>query len=91
MAHSFIFIVVASVLATFRIEKAVRDGRVVEPTGAFTPGILACVTLHSFIHGNGSVPDGASDHFFRSPEKFECEIKPRSKEAEALVRATATT
>ncbi|KAN0133387.1 Cytochrome P450 [Lactarius tabidus] len=67
MAHSFIFIVVASVLATFRIEKAVRDGRVVEPTGAFTPGILA------------------------SPEKFECEIKPRSKEAEALVRATATT
>ena len=23
------------------IEKAVRDGRVIEPTGAFTPGILA--------------------------------------------------
>ena len=45
MAHSFIFIVVASVLSTFRIEKAVRDGRVVEPTGAFTPGILACVTV----------------------------------------------
>ena len=41
MAHSFIFIVVASVLAAFRIEKAVRDGRIVEPTGAFTPGILA--------------------------------------------------
>ncbi|KAF8259814.1 CyP450 monooxygenase [Lactarius quietus] len=67
MAHSFIFIVVASVLSTFRIEKAVRDGRVNEPTGAFTPGILA------------------------SPEKFECTIKPRSMEAEALVRATATT
>ncbi|KAI9453322.1 CyP450 monooxygenase [Lactarius psammicola] len=58
MAHSFIFIVVAS---------AVRDGRVIEPTGAYTPGILA------------------------SPEKFECTIKPRSREAEALVRATATT
>jgi len=67
MAHSFIFIVVASVLSAFRIEKAVRDGRVIEPTGAFSPGILA------------------------SPEKFECEIKPRSREAEALVRATATT
>jgi cytochrome P450 len=67
MAHSFIFIVVASVLSTFRIEKAVRDGRVVEPTGAYTPGILA------------------------SPEKFECAIKPRSREAEGLVRATATT
>ena len=54
MAHSFIFIVVASVLATFRIEKAVRDGRVVEPTGAFTPGILACVALSFILVGNGS-------------------------------------
>lgn len=49
MAHSFIFIVVASVLSTFRIEKAVRDGRVVEPTGAYTPGILACVLRTNFI------------------------------------------
>ena len=87
MAHSFIFIVVASVLSSFRIEKAVRDGRVIEPTGAFTPGILACVLA---VHGGGSVPDRASHHF-RSPEKFECSVKPRSKEAEALVRATATT
>ncbi|KAI0293502.1 CyP450 monooxygenase [Multifurca ochricompacta] len=66
MAHSFIWIVVASVLSTFRIEKAVRNGTVIEPTGAFTPGILA------------------------SPEKFECTIKPRSKEAETLIRATGT-
>jgi hypothetical protein len=43
MAHAFVWIVVASVLSSFRIEKAVRDGRVIEPTGAFTPGILACV------------------------------------------------
>jgi cytochrome P450 len=49
MAHSFVWIVVASVLATFRIEKAVRDGRVIEPTGAFTPGILAYV-VHSFLY-----------------------------------------
>ena len=35
------------------------------------------------------MPDRAS--IFRSPEKFECEIKPRSREAEGLVRATATT
>jgi cytochrome P450 len=47
MAHSFIWIVVASVLSTLRIEKAVRDGRVIEPTGAFTPGILACVVSFS--------------------------------------------
>jgi Cytochrome P450 len=43
MAHSFVWIVVASVLSTFQIEKAVRNGRVIEPTGAFSPGILACV------------------------------------------------
>ncbi|KAH8977577.1 CyP450 monooxygenase [Lactarius hatsudake] len=66
MAHSLVFIIVASVLSTFRIERAVRDGRVIEPSGSYTPGILA------------------------SPEKFECTIKPRSREAEALVRATAT-
>jgi hypothetical protein len=45
MAHAFVWIVVASVLSSFRIEKAVRDGRVIEPTGAFTPGILACVVV----------------------------------------------
>jgi len=66
MAHAFVWVVVASVLSSFRIEKVVRDGRVIEPTGAFSPGILA------------------------SPEKFECSVKPRSKDAEALVRATAT-
>jgi hypothetical protein len=49
MAHSFVWIVVASVLSTFRIEKAVRDGRVIEPTGAFTPGILACVVCLSYL------------------------------------------
>jgi Cytochrome P450 len=45
MAHSFVWIVVASVLSAFRIEKVVRDGRVIEPTGAFSPGILACVVF----------------------------------------------
>jgi cytochrome P450 len=45
MAHAFVWVVVASVLSSFRIEKVVRDGRVIEPTGAFTPGILACVVL----------------------------------------------
>ena len=43
MAHAFVWVVVASVLSAFRIEKVVRDGRVIEPTGAFSPGILACV------------------------------------------------
>ncbi len=45
MAHSFVWIVVASVLSSFRIEKPVRDGRIIEPTGAMSPGILACVVI----------------------------------------------
>ena len=45
MAPAFVFIVAASVLSTLRIEKAVRDGRVIEPTGAFSPGILSCVVF----------------------------------------------
>jgi hypothetical protein len=45
MAHSFVWIIVASVLSAFRIEKVVRDGQVIEPTGAFSPGILACVVF----------------------------------------------
>jgi hypothetical protein len=96
MAHSFVWIVVASVLSTFRIEKAVRDGRVIEPTGAFTPGILACVvSFFSCLTYFLAVLNKNNFLFFffasyRSPEKFECSIKPRSKEAEGLVRATAT-
>lgn len=89
MAHAFVWVVVASVLSAFRIEKVVRDGRVIEPTGAFSPGILACV-LFFF---PGRVLFAASSKrtlSYRSPEKFECNVKPRSKDAEALVRATAT-
>jgi hypothetical protein len=53
MAHAFVFVVVASVLSAFRIEKAVRDGRVIEPTGAYTPGILACVVFVFYLPGHG--------------------------------------
>jgi hypothetical protein len=53
MAHAFVFVVVASVLSAFRIEKAVRDGRVIEPTGAYTPGILACVVFYFYLPGHG--------------------------------------
>jgi hypothetical protein len=84
MAYSFVYIVVASVLSTFRIEKPVRDGRVIEPTGAFTPGILSCVV--SYLKRSGPERNLSC----RSPEKFECTIKPRSRDAEALVNATAT-
>lgn len=86
MAHAFVWVVVASVLSAFRIEKVVRDGRVIEPTGAFTPGILACVYFFCLAM-NVRLKRTLS---YRSPEKFECSVKPRSKDAEALVRSTST-
>ena len=45
MAHAFIWVVVVSVHSVFRIEKekVVRDGCIIEPTPAFSPGLLACV------------------------------------------------
>lgn len=85
MAHAFVWVVVASVLSTFRIEKAVRDGRVIEPTGAFTPGILSCVIFFCM-----ACIFNLRTLSYRSPEIFECSIKPRSKDAEALIHATAT-
>ena len=88
MAHAFVWVVVASVLSSFRIEKVVRDGRVIEPTGAFSPGILACVVFLFSL--DCSRRPQTSSSLYRSPEKFECSVKPRSKDAEALVRATAT-
>lgn len=94
MAHSFVWIVVASVLSTFQIEKVVRNGRVIEPTGAFTPGILACVIFPCLRICSRLAEQMMSPYLlcstYRTPEKFECSVKPRSKEAEALVRATAT-
>ncbi|TFY83920.1 hypothetical protein EWM64_g94 [Hericium alpestre] len=66
MAMSFAWITMASTLATFAVEKARdADGKEIDPTGAFSPGIMG------------------------TPEDFPCIIKPRSREAEDLVRATA--
>jgi hypothetical protein len=47
MAQSFVFIVVVNVLAAFRVEKPVRDGCVIEPSGAYTPGIFSYVLSFS--------------------------------------------
>ncbi|KAI0064948.1 CyP450 monooxygenase [Artomyces pyxidatus] len=65
MAHSFVFIIIASTLSSFRIERPVdENGNVIQPTGAMSGGIMG------------------------TPEKFQCSVKPRSREAEQLVRAT---
>lgn len=76
--------------SAFHVGKPVRDGRVIDPTGTYTSDIFLCVLSLPTVRGEASAPDRASHHF-RSPEEFECAIRQRSREAEALVRATATT
>ncbi|KZV77325.1 cytochrome P450 [Peniophora sp. CONT] len=66
MAQCFTWITIASVLAAFTLEKT-RDanGEFIEPTAAYSPGILA------------------------APEKFDCVVKPRSQDAELLIRSAS--
>lgn len=46
MANTSLFIAIASVLATFKISKAVDGhGQVIEPSGKYTPGLLRCVSI----------------------------------------------
>ncbi|KAJ7607937.1 cytochrome P450 [Roridomyces roridus] len=66
MAKSSVWITIASILATFDIDKEVgEDGTVVEPSYEYFAGIVLM------------------------PLPFKCSIRPRSKDVEALIRATA--
>ena len=65
MAHSFVWVVVASVLSTLKIEKAVRDGRVIEPTGAFSPGILSYVNFPCLRMSSPRVEQNLSSLFLK--------------------------
>jgi len=66
MAFSAVWIAVASLLATFDIEKAMdKNGNKIEPNHEY---LSALVTI---------------------PKPYKCSIKPRSKEAEALIRSVA--
>ncbi|KAF8877181.1 cytochrome P450 [Infundibulicybe gibba] len=66
MAYSAVWIAIASILATFDIEKVTdENGNIIEPSHEYLSA-LVCMPL-----------------------PFKCAIKPRSKEAADLIRATA--
>jgi len=86
MAFSAIWITVASLISVFDIKKATdENGNVIEPTHEYISGLVMCVSIFpacfSYL-GN----------FFsstRTPKPYKCSIKPRSKEAEALIRSVS--
>jgi hypothetical protein len=54
MATSTLWIAIASILSTFEIRKAVgKDGKVVEPTYEYFPGLVSCVWIF-FFHTNAN-------------------------------------
>jgi hypothetical protein len=86
MAFSAIWIALASLLATFDIKKATdENGNVIEPTYEYISALVTCVLPFSVCLFY------LLTIFFkiRLPKPYECSIKPRSKEAEALIRSAA--
>ena len=65
LADASVWLSIAMLLAIFRIEKKVENGKVVEPSTEFTSGTVS------------------------HPPPFQCEVKPRSARAEALLQQLA--
>ncbi|KAG5637844.1 hypothetical protein H0H81_002981 [Sphagnurus paluster] len=87
MAFSAIWIAIASMIATLDISKAVDDnGKIIEPSYEYVSALVRYATYprapgFSFLMKNYiTVPS--------SPLPFKCSIKPRSPQAESLIRAT---
>jgi hypothetical protein len=82
VAQSFVWITMVHVLATLGVEKARdADGAVLEPSGAYSGGIMGCVRVRIYLPGGPSLR-------CRTPEPFQCHVKPRSSEAEYLIKST---
>lgn len=88
MARESVWLAVASILATLKIEKAVDDqGKEIEPVDDHMSGIVACVPSHS--HSLSYVVLKLSLYRrYRYPLPFKCNVKPRSLTAEKLIMAT---
>ncbi|EJC98990.1 cytochrome P450 [Fomitiporia mediterranea MF3/22] len=63
LADASLYLTIVQSLSVFNISKVVEDGKVIEPTIAFTAGVAS------------------------HPVEYRTSVKPRSKKAEALIRA----
>ncbi|KAI0825169.1 cytochrome P450 [Trametes gibbosa] len=88
-AVASIYIYVASVLQVFNIKpKRDGDGNVVDIKPDVISGVVTCAIMP---HLRVLLPDALKlGPSYRHPAKFECDIKPRSAEAEALIRLCMT-
>jgi hypothetical protein len=89
MAFSSVWIAVASIIAVFDITKAVdENGNVIEPSHEYSSSLVWYVKLLSIVQALNLF------HLvfpFSMPLPFECSIKPRSKDAEDLIRSSEVT
>ncbi|KAF7373059.1 Cytochrome P450 [Mycena sanguinolenta] len=82
MAAASLWIVVASILSTFNIDKAIgENGEIIEPTHEYSPGIVSWV-FATLRHNALTMVD-------RTPLPFKCSITPRSPQAVDAIQATA--
>lgn len=85
MAISAIWIAVASIVATFDITKAVdENGDTIEPVNETRTGLAWSVFGYNSITAIVLI-----FLYFSIPMPFKCSIKPRSENAEILIRSTA--
>ena len=72
---------IVCILSTFNLRKTKDDyGRDIEPRVEFSTGLLRFAVSHRVVRVRLNLS-------FSHPLPFECVIEPRSKEAEALIRA----
>jgi hypothetical protein len=86
LAFAEVWLTVSSVLATLEISNWVdpKTGEVDHPSGEYVKG-YGLYTFHTFI-----MSEFLSMLDSRYPKPFKCLIKPRSKEAEELIRSLET-
>lgn len=74
-------------LAVFDIKKSIDEhGNVIELTHEYFPALIRCVAVWWFMCCPSRLNIGT---FISVPRPYDCSIKPRSQEAERLIRASA--
>jgi len=86
MAFSTLWVAIASLVAAFDINKAVdKNGEVIEPSQETSSTLVAYVSDAIF----WSKVSDCQRVIHSIPLPFQCSVKPRSAQAEALIYGTA--
>jgi hypothetical protein len=77
----------ATVLSVFNIEKVTINGVVQEPRNEFSSGVLVYASFSFQVRTKTGFYFFFLFGFYRRPKPFQSILKPRSAEAEALIRS----